>query len=352
MAGKNQHYIPQFILKKFGSRSKGKSSQVFLFEKGKETFKASTTGVAASRYFYSDLTEMGSQENLDAKITAFENEISQDWANFLANVSETPVDAEMSAKCLAHLAFRQALMRDVFYLAYKHALTNIIKIYSTKEGLISQLTAPTQNGVSVFRNELAQKFEPYSKELAIRNITTDDIENMGLEYIKNNINVFMAQVLSVFEKFLDKKFFDASSLLANAHNKVLSKSLYLEKHYEYLIKFQWSIRHFINTEFILPDCVSINFSKEFKPIPLALCDVDELDLVVTPLSSHSLLIGKKNAHSTCAIEISLLNTHFSKCCSRFFIAKSRTAEFETLKKNIGDAIEDLISSSFSQSNNQ
>lgn len=65
MSGSKQHYIPEFFLRGFGKQGRGKSIQVTVYTKDRRVFTTATDGVAAQRYFYSELPAEPGIETLD-----------------------------------------------------------------------------------------------------------------------------------------------------------------------------------------------------------------------------------------------------------------------------------------------
>ena len=53
MVAKNQHYLPQFLLREFASRRSGGEAYIHVFRKGVRSFESSVRNVGAEGYFYS-----------------------------------------------------------------------------------------------------------------------------------------------------------------------------------------------------------------------------------------------------------------------------------------------------------
>jgi hypothetical protein len=108
MSGLKQHYIPQSLLRGFGKQGKGKSVQVTVYSRDRGVFTTATGGVAARRYFYSQLADGVGVETLDDRITAFETRLAKILVEFRGVVPGHTVDATKAAEVVTHLCARQA----------------------------------------------------------------------------------------------------------------------------------------------------------------------------------------------------------------------------------------------------
>ena len=66
MAGKRQHYIPRFLLKKFSSRSHKQKYFAWYFYKGSKPEEVSIRDIGLSKHFYSK-AEPGSLDDIITK---------------------------------------------------------------------------------------------------------------------------------------------------------------------------------------------------------------------------------------------------------------------------------------------
>lgn len=72
MSGRKQHFIPQLVQRGFAAAKGRKSTQVYVFSKGKQPYLTATDRVAAQRDFYSPPSD---EESLDDKITHYEGSV-------------------------------------------------------------------------------------------------------------------------------------------------------------------------------------------------------------------------------------------------------------------------------------
>ena len=76
MAGRNQHYIPQFAQRPFKTSEPGNRAKTFRYQFDAPPHRSRRImKTGADEFFYSDDTPVA-KPNLDARITALENELS------------------------------------------------------------------------------------------------------------------------------------------------------------------------------------------------------------------------------------------------------------------------------------
>ncbi|MBF0263141.1 MAG: DUF4238 domain-containing protein [Magnetococcales bacterium] len=110
MSGRKQHYIPQFLLRKFAAIKKKKGNQVYVYTKEK-CILTETKNIGAERDFYSSLAIPGIQQ-LDDKITNHEKEMAVMLISLLNKGTSVSVDADIAASFVTHLTSRTKFIRQ------------------------------------------------------------------------------------------------------------------------------------------------------------------------------------------------------------------------------------------------
>src|SRR5688500_17203019 len=118
MAGRRQHYIPQFLQRGFLSTQSDQADLTWLHLRNTPPRLVSTRDVGVGEYFYSKLAADGSS-TLDDLITELECGPLAD----LASIKRTPIgeliDPTVAIRLVAHLTVRTAHVRECF----EHAST-------------------------------------------------------------------------------------------------------------------------------------------------------------------------------------------------------------------------------------
>src|SRR4051794_26704413 len=123
MSGEKQHYIPSFFQRGFGVPRSGKPDQIWKFEKGMTPSEPSIIKrTAVGVHFYSPLPSDGTV-SLDEKLTKLETPLSRDVAKARAAGVGKPVNPEVAARVVTHLAPRTSYMRAALERGLKGVLT-------------------------------------------------------------------------------------------------------------------------------------------------------------------------------------------------------------------------------------
>ena len=132
MSGRKQHYIPKCLLDGFESPGRGKTIKVFVFKKGQPPYCSSTLDVAASRYFYSELSE-SDVLSLDDQITLYEGDLGRLLIQLRSAPLNSDIVATIAAEVITHLTLRVAHVRDMCSLVMNQMLTGSADLFSQKK---------------------------------------------------------------------------------------------------------------------------------------------------------------------------------------------------------------------------
>lgn len=136
MAGRNQHNIPQTLLRGFrvpgGSK---KESKTWLYEKGvAPRLELIKDEIAVERHFYSEPSADGSR-TLDDEITDYETQFGRRLHALKSPPINTAVDAETAAEIVAHLTIRNAHLRRTFTGAVRSLLDRAVDVFCSEASL-------------------------------------------------------------------------------------------------------------------------------------------------------------------------------------------------------------------------
>lgn len=134
MAGSNQHYIPQSLLRGFKAegRKSRKVTHVWVYRLGVDPYCPATEGVGAQRHFYSELSKDGSR-TLDDAITDYEQGFNEVLGRLRETSSDRPVDASEAAEFVSHLMLRNAHFRHALHYGFRGIVDVAIKAISDRE---------------------------------------------------------------------------------------------------------------------------------------------------------------------------------------------------------------------------
>lgn len=107
MAGIRHHIVPQFLLRGFASRRKGKKVFTWIYRRNSKPFESSIRNIAVSKHFYGK-----DGETADDTITEQENDLAV-LVNHLRD-SSGPVNTDGLPALIIHLITRTKVLRDNF----------------------------------------------------------------------------------------------------------------------------------------------------------------------------------------------------------------------------------------------
>ena len=111
MAGKRQHYIPQFLQRGFLADHHDDAERTWLHRRGAPAKLVGIRDVGVSEYFYSKLSISG-EPTLDDRITDAESQIIGDLNSIRTATKGVEIDSSVAARLVAHLTFRTAHVRS------------------------------------------------------------------------------------------------------------------------------------------------------------------------------------------------------------------------------------------------
>lgn len=338
MAGRKQHYIPQSVLRAFEASRPGAKSQVLVFRKHKEPYVTSTEGTAAERDFYSNPLVDG-KGALDDKITNFESEHLTAMLRELRCTRRGPVDSELAAITVAHLAFRTAHVRGSIQTIADDAVGQMKAIIEDPEAIrhFAGVDAATTDP------RLAEMVGEELTRLGLDALPQKDrkaIERMVVFRVRERFDDLFLQSKNFVGAAIESFGMNAAGFITKGHARVLSESLVPQERVRALRALAWEVvpddeaqRHFI-----LPDCVVIASDGTTAYQPLPMLSVGEAMTVVMPLSPKQLLVG-----SACPVRIdsASLNVSLATCSLDFFIGSRRDDGTAALAALIGSCAAEL-----------
>lgn len=338
MAGRKQHYIPQSVQRAFEASRTGTKSQVLVFRKCKEPYVTSTEGSAAERDFYSNPLVDG-EDALDDKITDFENEHLTAMLRELRVTKCGPVDSELAAITVAHLAFRTAHVRGSMQTVVDNTVEQMKAIIDDRDAIRRFVGVDAATSVS----RLTERVREDLSELGLDAWPQKDrnaIERMVMFRVRERFDDLFLQSQNSLRTALASLGNIVPDSIAKGHARVLSESLVPPERVKVLRTLEWEVIPADDAQcpFILPDCVVIASSGSKDYQPFSMLSIEEAVTVVMPLSPNQLLVGSA---IPVRIDPAHVNMDFARCSLEFFISSGQDEGIVGLAELIGNCTVEL-----------
>lgn len=285
MAGRKQHYIPQFLLRGFSSAGTGKKLQVRVVTREKE-FVVPTDGIAAQREFYSKLAE--GSESLDSLITDAETEYADIYQSLVALNHGAQADSHAVARLLSHLAMRGSHLRDTFSLAGQQVLTEAVGMMLDRSKFEKLMGIAGDEPSTRFRDSLDKAYEKDKGKFAMIGVSRSDFRNLAFKYAKANSAKMYADFMPFMSMIMN---IDTSDAAASGQKKALLDSLEPKIRVEAVSSIDWKVIDTFPQELVLPDSVAIGHIQDVGVVPVAYLSNEETIGVMFPLTTTRAVCG-------------------------------------------------------------
>lgn len=317
MAGRKQHFIPQMLLRSFGSPS-GKSTQVQVCRHGKQTFIAATDGVAAEREFYSQLSAEGEQKTLDDHITDYEGAFSDKLRSLQALPHGAGADPLIAAEFATHLVTRNDHFRRSITAAAESLFEALIQGFSNETMARRLLGVSAENPGRQLLEAIDEAVEKRPELQVATGLSKAELRTWALRKLEKDFSDFHDQMDELTLNTFSKLTSDLPRIAGEAQRNALEKELIPNLRVTSLAKFHWTVLH-SSTELILPDCVAIARTREGKRIPLILSGDEDTQSIFLPISKSRLLLAECTPYRS-KVDLKYLNKHLARCAWDFFVA--------------------------------
>lgn len=324
MSGRKQHFIPQSLLRGFGSAGKGAKIQVIVYTYERGIFTAATDGIAAEREFYSELDVEGTSETLDHKITSYEQTFPQVLDELRSLNDGEPTDTKIAAEFVTHLIVRNDHFRKAVTSGTGHLAEGMTEAF-TDEGQAKALLGLNREQPSeMFAEEIAKlsaKLGPVMKQMGM---TEAQFEAWAFEMVKQQFPAFFAETVGTLKNTFAGMKDKLPEVAANAQRRSLAEGLSPPKRVEALSRLEWKVVYSA-IAVVLPDCVAVGVDANGEASPLMLARIEKVQTIYMPLSCDRLLVGSRGQ----PVEPSEgINEAFAACSWDFFVARDRTDGLE------------------------
>jgi Protein of unknown function (DUF4238) len=332
MAGKNQHYIPQFLQRGFScqaaqgfslsSKKDKQKAQVWIFER-ENANKRLVCKAGADPYFYGP-----ENSSVDTTITDAENLYGKLVNDLRSHRKDTAVEEKSIPELLAHMIVRSKNIRQTISelggisssvltasLPDNESMTNFfINYFQTNPDKLGENLPADQ------RQSLRGKIQEDPK--FIQNLITDG-KIMG---------EFIPQFLDIISLSLSE--IDVNEIARNAHIDTLSESIEPKIRVNMYTGLHWFLSVKKAGSYILGDGLVI-CQKTTGEYESALLASDDFQHVFLPISSQHLIIGTKEP-TALDLDIESINHAIARMSNEFFIASQKTEREVSYQKKLGE----------------
>jgi hypothetical protein len=350
VAGRNQHNIPQALLRGFripgGSK---KESKTWLYEKGVAPhLELIKDEIAVERHFYSEPSTDGSR-TLDDEITDYETAFGLRLHELKSAHVDQPFDAGNAAEIIAHLTIRNAHLRRTFTGGVKTLLDRAVEVFCNEATLRPLLgfdrETPTERFKTLIDDHLRE-----NPAMAATGLPAHVLYQIAHMALKERFRTFFAEQAPFMTALLGMLTAQAPSFIRDSHNKVLSSTLAPDGRIDPLRELDWRVMPCPHDGFVLPDCVALATDDQSGFKPLIMADLKETTAVLMPLTTDRMLVGFRHSEPVPGFED--FNEAAIKASHSFFIAgwldERLTALADLIGETSGRFIDETIKSTFSE----
>lgn len=297
MAGRKQHYIPQFLLRGFGWSRNKKLYHVAVYSRDRGIYTPATEGVGAARDFYSDPPGISGEKTLDDKITEYEisfSELVHRLQGADAKEAFECIEINDIANLVAHLFIRVEHLRQLFLHGMRNAFENQIGSQSPSEVMNRALELhkplPNKLVLDVIRqawreNSQGWKNAGFQKQSDFERRVYRTIQNERGKIIESSSDLFGHALQNIVERMPE--------LVRASHQKALLRGLVPLPRVEMLMRLSWRLECHKDKSLILPDYVVTAIHDDGQYLPLIFSDENKIASVILPISHNRILIGEK-----------------------------------------------------------
>ena len=321
MSGRNQHFIPQSLLRSFGVK-RGKKTYVVAYTYDRGIFAPPTDGIGAEANFYSKLDVEGATETLDDRITDYEQRLPSIFKR-LRDVSPV-TDSTLPAELVTHLSVRNAHFRKAAAVGGAGIFEGMRRVLGNEETARVLMGVAGDEPSELFAAQLLEMWEKFGPLASLAGMTQEQFDVFAFQAVKANFSSFHAEIAEPLKQTFSDMVAQVPEVAANAQRRSLTETLSPEKRVDRLSEYSWRTVETAE-HVVLPDCVAVGVDTASGILPLMLTDLDQTETVLMPLAFDRLLIGSRNAGSNIPANI---NEVFARCSWDFFVARDRTPELE------------------------
>lgn len=347
MTGKNQHYIPSFVQRAFGIRTK-RRQWIWRFGREGEPECRRIKKTGSEDYFYSEPSADG-RPTLDDAITVVEDRVSSTLNDIRSRLLGDPVEAAGAAAVVAHLATRTAHVRSTFGDGVSRLLERTEELFAEPANVGAMLGLDGEEPNRLVREVIGKELDRWRSEIAASGIPAGVLERVGFALLKENWGDFAGQLSDLAARLVDEVRGRTGEAIRDGHRKGLEAAEGSSGFEATLRTFEWTVESGPPTGAVLPDCVVVAFDADGNAGNHLVVGVKRLHAVAMAVSPEKLLVGARPGFALPAFDY---NEEAAKLCHDFLLAPRNDAEAERLRGMIGTglglALEESLEGAFDE----
>lgn len=335
-SGPNQHYLPRFLQRPFGTRPKRKS--IWVFARGAGPEAKTIKEVGASEHFYSDPPNNG-ERTLDDEITDIENVLSKNLAVIRGQHPGTGIDAAIAAEIVDHLVPRTAHVRINIERGLRVMSEGVEMILSDEKRVQSLIGLDEDEPGEAFRKNFSERLNEIE---GIENLGVPEhvIQRVAFFQAKENFSSVAEDTLPTLQKLFSSWLQANEGIVRESHNKIVKAVSASTPRLKLLENLKWTVDAAPPEGVILPDCAAVGIDSSGHAAPAMFVDLREVAAIILPIAPDKLLIGaSRNCEFAGPADF---NEDAARCSHDFFLAPTKNDCLTGLQELIGERSTKLV----------
>jgi hypothetical protein len=320
MAGRRQHFIPQFLQQGFASHTSGEATFTWVYRKGMPPFNANIINVGVEGRFYTE----GDDSQADDSITDAENRFGELVRRLRADRRPNTSPIEI-AELIAHLEIRTRHLRQSLLSSADFLVSRLVDFMADEHAFLPYLERQLRRDPSSVRQSVSEMLTRRGLPQTLLQQFTQLSVALLPEFIKPLLPQFAAALRANFPTMLR----DAAK---SGHVRALKETAAPKARTDRYKTLEYSVE-VTDESLILGDSPVLFRVQGPLPYKTFLEKDDDLSAIVLPLSPQKVLIGSDRCLG--ALPSGLCQAT-ARCSLEYFIAAERSEVNILLRDMIGE----------------
>jgi hypothetical protein len=325
MAGKRQHFVPQFLQRGFASHVVGEEAYTWVYRRGVQPFNTNVKNAGVEGFFYS----LGQDMELDESITDFEGEFNFLVSDLRLGRLNLTDNAFPIARLLAHLEVRTRHLRQSFLKMGTQILDRTMKFASNEEALGDYFRRAIHKDPSILQDAMAKEMRKYGIPMQY----LPQIIEMAWPLLEKILPKTVSQVSGIAQQFRNSLPGALNETTKAGHVKGLQRTLAPESKVSRFSNLRFQVIECTGSSLVLGDSIllfQVAGDRDFKPFYEG---KDILLAVYLPLGPEQVLVGSRAALE---LDASLLRREIARSSLEYFISNEAPPEHSDIQLLVGD----------------
>ncbi|MGH7788585.1 MAG: DUF4238 domain-containing protein [Candidatus Binatia bacterium] len=318
MSGKNQHYLPRFMLAGFASRRDGKQAWIYELRKGRQAVERNTRNVGAEGGFY----RRGDDDRIDHELQDYEGEFGQ-LVNEIRSTDRIPTGSD---DALAGLVTSLSVRTRAIRLAFGHAGQQIVaalgRYLNDPERVRRMMRDHLKKHPETLLEPVARELgvDPHDLPLVLRNRLLQQAEGLiDAPATTAKIKMLAGMMLRELEGRTSKEG------IKEIHLTALGKGTLPSRRMDPAQRLTWSLRTLDPSSLILGDLGPIRLNESSGRYESLAKATDDPHSIFLPISHEHLLVGVDHHLATdCPLDVEAVNIAAAELSWEFVVARQST----------------------------